>query len=211
MKRQVFKRWHGRPVGLHCITGNDIALYFAGAFIDSEKPGVPQQPSAAPQARAAPKPEPGHERNVPVSRELVEAIQRKLTQRGYNPGTTDGQLDIRTRAAIIAYEFDEGLPLRGKPSEAVLKSLIFGAAAGKAGPGPADRFERRRDLVMQVQKKLAGMGHFSGAIDGRFDARTQDAIRRFENERDLRGSGQLTARILLELIVVSGHPFETVS
>ena len=142
-----------------------------------------------------------------ISPELVRAVERELSRRGYNPGAIDGELDIGTRAAIIAYEFDEGLPLKGEPSQAILKTLIFGTAAGKAGPGPADRFERRRELVRQVQDALAKMGYTSGPIDGQFDISTRDAIRKFETDRNLTGQGRLTARILLELVIVAGHPF----
>lgn len=171
---------------------------------------IEPQPSNATQPRVAATPE--SKPDTPISAELVRAIQRELTRRGYDPGAINGELDIGTRAAIIAYEFDEGLPLKGEPSEAVLKSLIFGAAAGKSGlgPGPADRFERRRDLVIQVQDMLAQMGYLTGPSDGQFDSETRDAIRKFENDRELSGNGRLTARVLLELIIANGRRFNEV-
>lgn len=91
------------------------------------------------------------------------------------------------RAAIIAYEFDEGLPLKGEPSEEILKSLIFGASPGKLEPVQIDRFEHKQELVAQVQNRLAELGYMTGPLDGRFDNETRDAIRRFEHARGAGG------------------------
>ncbi len=146
------------------------------------------------------------ERRAPIPAETVRAVERELARKGYDPGPIDGRADLQTRAAIIAFEFDEGLPLRGEPDEDILKALIFAAAAGGPGTGSSDRFERKDDLVMQVQQILAQMGYASGPIDGRLDETTRDAIRKFEADRNLEGEGRLTARVLLELVIVAGHP-----
>jgi peptidoglycan hydrolase-like protein with peptidoglycan-binding domain len=144
---------------------------------------------------------------APVSGRLVTAIQRELRQRGYDPGPVNGELGLETRSAIIAYEFDEAMPLRGEPTEALLKSLIFGAALGKAGPGPPARFERHGELIAEVQTMLADLGYGSGPIDGRLDAGTREAIRKFESDRDLDARGRISARLLLEMVIVTGRPF----
>jgi peptidoglycan hydrolase-like protein with peptidoglycan-binding domain len=138
----------------------------------------------------------------------VKAVQRELNLRGYAGEAATGTLDIRTRAAIIAYEFDENMPLTGDPTEALLKSLIFGRAAGKPGPGPADRFEERRELIAQVQENLARMGYTPGPANGRLDPKTRDAIRRFESDRNLGARGHLNERVLLEMVIVAGHPLD---
>jgi peptidoglycan hydrolase-like protein with peptidoglycan-binding domain len=144
----------------------------------------------------------------PAPAKLVKAIQRELSDRAYAVGEENGVPGLQTRAAIIAYEFDEHMPLTGEPSEAVLKALIFGQAAGKGGPGPAERFERRRRLVTQVQEALAAMRYRSGPADGRLDEATREAIRKFENDRQLQAGGRLTERVLLELVIVTGRPLD---
>lgn len=145
----------------------------------------------------------------PAPAKLVKAIQRELSDRGYAVGEENGVLGLQTRAAIIAYEFDEQMPLTGEPSEAALKSLIFGGASGKAGPGPAERFERRRQLVTKVQEALTALHYRSGPADGRLDAETREAIRKFESDRRLQAGGRLTERVLLELVIVTGQPLDS--
>jgi peptidoglycan hydrolase-like protein with peptidoglycan-binding domain len=156
----------------------------------------PIRPAAAPPGKPSP----------PAPPRVIKAIQRELQLRGYMDEPATGTLGPTTRAAILSYEFDEGLPLAGEASEAILKSLIFGRAEGKAGPGPAERFEERRALVAQVQAMLAAMGYPAGPPDGRLDAKTRDAIRQFESDRHLSARGRLTERVLLEMVIVAGRP-----
>jgi peptidoglycan hydrolase-like protein with peptidoglycan-binding domain len=160
-------------------------------------------------AEAVARPAPVRTATKPAPAKLVKAIQRELSDRGYAVGADNGVLGLQTRAAIIAYEFDEQMPLTGDPSEAVLKSLIFGQATKKGGPGTAERFERRRRLVAEVQEALAEMRYRSGPADGHLDAATREAIRKFEGDRRLQAGGRLTERVLLELVIVTGRPLNS--
>jgi peptidoglycan hydrolase-like protein with peptidoglycan-binding domain len=157
-----------------------------------------------PAARPAPARSPAK----PAPARLVRAIQRELSDRGYAVGEDNGVLGLQTRAAILGYEFDAGMPLTGEPAEAVLKSLIFGRASGQGGPGPSERFERRQRLVAQVQEALAALHYRSGPADGRLDRATREAIRKFENDHRLQAAGRLTERVLLELVIATGQPLQ---
>ncbi len=168
-------------------------------------PGAAGESAAAAAARKimeAQKPDP-----LPAPNPRVKAIQRELASRGYRPGGRDGVLTPQTRAAILACEFDERMPLTGEPTEAVLKALIFAKAAGKTKAGAPDRFEHRGEVVKQVQQMLAQLGYTAGPIDGRVDDRMREAIRRFETDRRLKPGGRLTSRVLLEMVIVAGKPF----
>lgn len=96
--------------------------------------------------------------------------------------------------------------MTGEVSEAILKSLLF-AGGGKGDAGLQERFESRRRLVAEVQEMLSGLGYGGGPADGRLDDRTREAIRKFETDRNLAEGGRLTARVLLEMVIVSGRPF----
>ena len=173
------------------------AVAATGPQSETAEPRRPE-PEARPRRQAAPAPE-----------RLVKAIQRELADRGYADGPVTGTLDIETRASIIAYEFDEHMPLTGEAGEPLLKSLIFGRALGKAGPGPAGRFEEHGALIAEVQSLLSRMGYASGPADGRLDEATREATRRFESDHNLAAQGRLTERVLLEMVIVAGRPLNT--
>jgi hypothetical protein len=139
----------------------------------------------------------------PRAPRLHIAIQRELARRGYA-----NQLQVRPnglRLAVLAYEFDNSLPLTGEPTEALLKRVLFDGNQGPRGSF-SDRAELNTKLVMEAQRMLAGLGFFRGTFSGRIDVWTSNAIRDFERHRGIPLTGRLTDRTLLELISYSGRP-----
>ena len=53
----------------------------------------------------------------------VEAVQRRLTELGYEPGPADGLMGPRTRDAIRALQGDRGLPRSGRIDAATMEAL----------------------------------------------------------------------------------------
>ena len=62
------------------------------------------------------------------SAEIIRGIQRELNGRGYDAGPPDGVVGLITRAAIMAYEHDYGLPLTATPSQDLLSRIVLGSA-----------------------------------------------------------------------------------
>ncbi len=160
---------------------------------DSPQAGA-QQASAAPPAQ-------------PETREarLKNALQRELLRHGYTSqlrAAGDG-----LRLAILAYEFDNGLPLSGDPSEELLKLLLFDLNQAPKGTF-ADRAEANARFVREIQKTLLGLGFFRGTLSGRMDAWTAGAMQDFQRHRGLAPEGRLTEAAILELIVYSGQPIQ---
>jgi osmotically inducible lipoprotein OsmB len=100
----------------------------AGALTDSRdfdlgKPiwrkgsGEPKQ-AAAPANPAAAKPAAAASHGS-----VVKDVQLSLKSAGYDPGTTDGRMGAKTRAAIIQYQQNNGLPVDGTPSPQLLQHL----------------------------------------------------------------------------------------
>jgi hypothetical protein len=54
---------------------------------------------------------------------LVQAVQNALDQQGYDAGTPDGAIGPQTRAAIAAYQRDNGLLVSGEINRATVLSL----------------------------------------------------------------------------------------
>ena len=111
--------------------------------------------------------------------ETIRAIQRELGQRGYGPLSGDGVVGLATRAAVMAFEHDQGLALTGEPSDRLLKRILLG------GPAEAVRTTRvaspqAEDVIRIVQRRLAALGYQGGRSDGRLGDDTVKAIREFE-------------------------------
>ncbi len=138
-----------------------------------------------------------------ATQRLLNALQRELGRRGYA-----GQLQAQAnglRLAVLAYEFDNGMPLTGEPNEALLKQILFDLNQAPRGAF-ADRAEANQRLVMEIQKTLLGHGFFRGALSGRMDVWTSEAVKDFERHQGLTLTGRLTEVTLLELVSYSGEP-----
>ena len=133
------------------VVANLLALQGAGERARAGKPR--QERGAAAVATAAPAAEVGaggtaRSAGAPMPRgndpssppgetsETIRAIQRELQARGYEAGAADGVSGLVTRAAIMAYEHDNGLPLSGAADEALLKVVLLGGDA-RAGASPS--------------------------------------------------------------------------
>ncbi len=147
-----------------------------------------------------------------VGDKLHTAIRRELSQLQYFPGSRSSRLDRRldamTMGAIMAYQYDRGLPVNGLASDALLKSLLFGAtkAAGQLKTTPQMGSETRQ-LVAEIQGILSAKGHYGGKIDGIFKGRTIEAIKRFERHAGLPVTGRVSGLLVQELTRLTGVAF----
>ncbi len=144
--------------------------------------------------------------------DTVKAVQRELITKGYEPGTPDGVLGVLTRAAIMAYQHDKGLPVTGAASAELLRHIVL----GDYGPGGAPSNEKEIPpetivLIKGVQQILAELGYGPGPVDGVLGAGTQRAIEAFERERRLTVKGRVSGKLLRELMRTTGTKLPTVS
>ena len=116
------------------------------------------------------------------SAETVRAIQRELRARGYETGGTDGVPVLMTRAAIMAYEHDQGLTLTGDANEDMLKRILFGVSTTDRSNRSSSPREARPNavaVIRTVQQNLVTLGYTPGRVDGQMRSDTQQAIREF--------------------------------
>ena len=139
--------------------------------------------------------------------ETIRAIQRELKLRGYGPIAGDGSMGIATRAAIMAFEHDQGLALSGEASEWLLRRILLGGvegpgiavgSSGGTGAGKV-RSAQAEQVVRAVQQWLAGLGYQPGRADGRLGEDTVKAIRDFEMDRGLVPRGRVSAEVVIRL------------
>ena len=158
----------------------------------------PQGPSISQVNPLPAKPEPGSSAKPAETRKaLASAVQRELARKGYLEAT-DGLDGLESGAAILAYEYDHGLPLSATASEALLEALVLGRPLA-SGAGRASVTKRAAQIIRTVQNSLTGLGYPSGAIDGRVGPRTRAAIKAFERDSHLRVSGRISAPLIRAL------------
>jgi peptidoglycan hydrolase-like protein with peptidoglycan-binding domain len=143
---------------------------------------------------------------------LTRAIQRELKGKGYETGAIDGVAGLVTRGAIMAYESDSGLPLTGEPRADLLQHLVLGSA--RLEPSAAEALSTpptpaAESVIRAAQRALRQLGYLSGDSDGRLNAETIRAIRRFEADRKLSETGRISGELLAKLASVAGDALRT--
>lgn len=145
----------------------------------------------------------------PAAPDLIKAIQRELLARGFDPGSADGQNGSLTRAAILSFEFEEGLALTGEASQALLRRLVLGATSEDAKAKATSKPDAQgMKLVKAIQQALATLQYSPGPSDGILKAETVRAIREFEMDQGLSPSGRISGRLIGRLARVAGRSFE---
>jgi peptidoglycan hydrolase-like protein with peptidoglycan-binding domain len=113
-----------------------------------------------------------------------------------------------TRAAIFAYEYDNGLVLTGEPSEPLLKQIVLGSsslATNTARPGKT-MAPSGESLVRSVKQQLASLGYQTGSPGGALTPELARAVREFEVDQKLKASGRISAPMMSRLMRVQGEP-----
>ena len=142
--------------------------------------------------------------------ETIRAIQRELKLRGYGPVAGDGTMGLATRAAIMAFEHDQGLALSGEASERLLRRMLLGAVEGPTAAGSGFtgssgiaagkvRSAQAEQVIRAVQQWLAALGYQPGRADGRLGEDTVKAIRDFEMDKGLVPRGRVSAELVVRL------------
>jgi peptidoglycan hydrolase-like protein with peptidoglycan-binding domain len=173
-------------------------------------------------ATALPRPRPPEATSKVDARptpEIIADIQRELTRRGYYEGVVDGRYGPRTDAAVRDFEQANGLKASTEPNEALLAAIkrsttkppkqpsgLRPAAVQQVRLEPSAEASSKR--VLALQRALAEYGYGQIKPTGLIDADTKAAIERFERERRLPITGQLSDRVARELASVTGRPLE---
>ena len=131
-------------------------------------------------------------------RKLVQAVQRELGAKGYLPKRPDGRLDVVTRAAILAFETDNNLPLTANPSDQLLQALLLGAAvqAVTDRQSPGDEVPK---LIRVVQHLLSKHGCGNLDITGKLDRPKKRAIVHCQGKLAITTDGRITASLVAKL------------
>jgi peptidoglycan hydrolase-like protein with peptidoglycan-binding domain len=167
----------------------------------------PQAPATRPEAAS-----PGGRPRT----DLVADIQRELAKRNFYDGPADGISGPKTDAAIRDFIQAAGLKIAAEPTDEFLRTLahspVKAPARGTAPPARADPIaeliEPSPRRVLAVQRALAEAGYGQIKPTGVYGPETRAAIEKFERERKLPITGQISDRLVRELAALTGQSLE---
>jgi len=146
--------------------------------------------------------------------DITTDIQRELSRRVLYDGPVDGMIGPKTDSAIRDFETSAKLKATGEPTEELLRTLIRAPAKSEAVAPKAARPDPIAELiapaprVTAVQRALNDYGYGPVKITGNYGAETIAAIQKFERDRKLPVTGQISPRLLRELAALTGRPLE---
>jgi peptidoglycan hydrolase-like protein with peptidoglycan-binding domain len=190
-----------------------------GSVVAAPQPRASQvsTPMAAPAPAASAPAETARSRT-----QIITDIQRELARKGFYEGNIDGLTGPKMDAAMrdfaqaaklkTAVEVGESFLQAVRDSSAKAKPRTV-AAVAPAVPRPVTRpaaapAPSNSPRVMAVQRALGDFGYGPLKRSGHMDGETKTAIEKFERERHLPVTGQVSERLLRELAAVTGRPLE---
>lgn len=103
-------------------------------------------------------------------------VQEKLIALGYLQGEADGDFGPLSSEALCLFQEANELPVTGDIDEATKDVLFSDSAKG--------------DTIRMAQARLIELGYLSGAADGIFGARSEAAVKQFQQLHGIEVSGQ---------------------
>jgi len=145
--------------------------------------------------------------------QTIAEIQRELTRRGFYDGTADGIWGAKTDAGARDFAQSAGVKVDPNAPEELLRAMQTSTTAAAPLPQPARRDPIAELIapsprVLAVQRALADFGYGQIKPTGNFDAATRAAIEKFERDRKLPVTGQISDRFVRELSGMTGRPIE---
>lgn len=175
-------------------------------------------PRVAPMAQPrlpAPPPRVAPDNPAPSRAQLITDIQRELNRRGFYDGAVDGLWGARTDAAARDFVQAAGVKITPDANEALLRAI---AASNVKAPGaraaPPARIDPIAELIapskriVAIQRALSDFGYGQIKPTGAYDPETRAAIEKFERDRRLPVTGQISDSFVRELAAMTGRPLE---
>jgi peptidoglycan hydrolase-like protein with peptidoglycan-binding domain len=181
-------------------------------------PLVQQTPVVLPRPRAmAPAPAVAPTTVARSQAQIIGDIQRELGHKGFYDGAVDGIWGAKTDAAARDFVQAAGLKINADASEGLLRTIVTSNATAQnsraAAPAPV-RKDPIAELiaptkqVLAVQRALADFGYGQISPTGVYDPETKAAIEKFERDRRLPVTGQISDQLVRELAAMTGRPLD---
>jgi hypothetical protein len=113
---------------------------------------------------------------------LVQQVQKRLAQNGYDCGPANGRLNRQTQNAIKKFQQDRNIRVDGKVSVALRDYIknIFPVSETSVQPATSSKDKIK---VMKLQHWLRYLGYDPGPVNGVMSAKTKEAIKLYQLDR----------------------------
>lgn len=149
--------------------------------------------------------------------QIIGDIQRELGHKSFYDGAVDGIWGAKTDAAARDFVQAAGLKINADASEGLLRTIVTSNATAQnsraAAPAPV-RNDPIAELiaptkqVLAVQRALSDFGYGQITPTGVYDPETKAAIEKFERDRRLPVTGQISDQLVRELAAMTGRPLD---
>jgi peptidoglycan hydrolase-like protein with peptidoglycan-binding domain len=148
---------------------------------------------------------------------LISDIQRELGRRGYYDGAIDGIWGAKTDAATRDFVQVVGVKINAEANDILLRAILSSGVKAQNGRSASAEPVRNDPIaeliaptkrVLAIQRALADFGYGQIKPSGNYDTDTRIAIEKFERDRRLPVTGEISDRLVRELAAMTGRPLE---
>ena len=134
-----------------------------------------------------------------ASGESVKSVQTKLKALGLYAGEITGNVGSKTEAAIKAFQQKYGLTpdgVAGPQTLAKIDAVYAQSGGSSSGSGSSLKLGSQGTAVRNLQQDLTTLGYYWAEITGNFGAKTETAVRRFQEENGMTADGVVGTKTL---------------
>lgn len=119
----------------------------------------------------------------------VRDLQQALKTLGHDPGAIDGVFGASTESAVKAFQ-----KAREIPADGIVGRVTWINIDEADQSEPVLRMGSRGLPVRRLQSRMSAVGFDTGGVDGRFGARTEQAVKQLQQQSKLGVDGVVGAK-----------------
>jgi len=145
--------------------------------------------------------------------QLIANIQKELTRKGFYDGPADGIWGAKTDGALRDFAEAANVKINSEANDSLLRAITTSSIKAQPVAAPADPIAKLvapspSKRVTAVQRALTDFGYGQIKVTGVVDPETRAALEKFERDRRLPPTGQMSDRVVRELAAMTGRPLE---